>query len=458
LTFDRSGWFGGLPRIGAMSRPARTFALLLSIGVAATLASASSSSAQSALPAVHVVKVKGAVDPPLSAYVRDVVAEAERSGAALLVLEMDSRGSYGQEAERLGETIRSATIPVVAWIGPSGARVEGGALFVAYSAGLVAMAPGAGIGPARPFDLAETRSGEDAADVVAASDRLVGLAPGAGASADGVRSLVDGPALPAGPAIDRGAVALAAVNVTDLVKKLDGRSVRTPTGTVVLHTVAADGTVSVSLQFHDIGLLRRLLHAVATPTAVYVLLVLGVWALAFELTQPGFGMAGVGGLVFLVLASYGLTVIPVRWFGLALILAGMGLQGLDVVVRRLGLLTVAGTAAFVLGSELAWWAVAPAIDLSWWLVALFTVAGVLLFGFGMTVALRSRERVRTAQVGLVGLVGEVRSDLNPEGGVFVKGTIWRARSMNGPIPKGTRVRIRGIDGLILRVEPEAEGE
>jgi membrane-bound serine protease (ClpP class) len=320
------------------------------------------------------------------------------------------------------------------------------------------MAPGAGIGPARPFDLAATRSGEDASDVAAESDRLIALAPGAGASADGVRALVDGPALPAGPAIDRGAVAIAAVNVTDLVKKLDGRSVRTPAGPVVLHTVGADGTVSVSLQFHDIGLLRRLLHAVATPTAVYVLLVLGVWALAFELTQPGFGMAGVGGLVFLVLASYGLTVIPVRWFGLALVLVGMGLQGLDVVLRRLGLLTVSGTVAFVVGSELAWWAVAPAIDLSWWLVALFTVAGVLLFGFGMTVALRSRERVRTAQVGLVGLVGEVRSDLNPEGGVFVKGTIWRARSMNGPIPKGTRVRIRGIDGLILRVEPDPEAE
>jgi membrane-bound serine protease (ClpP class) len=164
----------------------------------------------------------------------------------------------------------------------------------------------------------------------------------------------------------------------------------------------------------------------------------------------------VGGLAFLVLAAYGLTVIPVGWAGMAMLVGGMGLQGLDVAVRRLGLLTVAGTIAFVGGSEWAWWGVAPAIDLSWWLVALFTVAGVLLFGFGMTVALRSRERIRTAQVGLVGLVGEVRSDLNPEGGVFVKGAIWRARSMDGPIPKGTRVRVRGVEGLILRVEPEAD--
>jgi membrane-bound serine protease (ClpP class) len=93
---------------------------------------------------------------------------------------------------------------------------------------------------------------------------------------------------------------------------------------------------------------------------------------------------------------------------------------------------------------------------SLWLVILATLAGFLLFGFGMTVALRSRERVRSAQIGLVGLVGEVRSDLNPEGGVFVKGSLWRARSMNGPIPSGRRVRIKGIDGLILRVEEESD--
>ena len=94
----------------------------------------------------------------------------------------------------------------------------------------------------------------------------------------------------------------------------------------------------------------------------------------------------------------------------------------------------------------------------WWLISLLTLSGFLLFGFGFTVALRARERVRTAQVGLVGLVGQVRSDLNPEGGVEVKGALWRARSNNGAIPKGTQVRVRGIDGLILRVEPEPESD
>jgi membrane-bound serine protease (ClpP class) len=100
--------------------------------------------------------------------------------------------------------------------------------------------------------------------------------------------------------------------------------------------------------------------------------------------------------------------------------------------------------------------VAPAIDLATWLIVVATIAGILYFGFALTVALRSRERIREAQVGLVGLVGEVRTDLDPEGGVYVKGGMWRARSMDGPIPRGARVRVRGVDGLILRVEQEFE--
>jgi membrane-bound serine protease (ClpP class) len=141
---------------------------------------------------------------------------------------------------------------------------------------------------------------------------------------------------------------------------------------------------------------------------------------------------------------------------MALLVAGVGLQGLDVAIRRLAWLTAAGTVAFAAGSVLAWRGVAPAIDLSPWLIGLATLAGALFFGFALTVALRARERVRTAQVGLVGLIGETRKDLDPEGAVFVKGTLWRARSSDGPIAKGRRVRVRGVDGLVLRVEEEPE--
>jgi membrane-bound serine protease (ClpP class) len=297
-------------------------------------------------------------------------------------------------------------------------------------------------------------SREDPGGVARAAAELSSLASGSTVTPQGVQQLLTGPALPAGPALAAGAISVVAPSVCELLEKLDGASVRTARGPVVLSTACPGGPVTV--RFEAMGPVRRVLHAVSTPLAVYLLIVLGAWGIAFEVTQPGVGLAGVAGGVFLAFAGYGLAVIPVSWAGVGLLGAGMGLQSLDVVLRRLGLLTILGTAGFAVGSVLAWKGVAPAVDLPGWLIAATTLAGVLFFGFGLTVALRAKERVRTAQVGLVGLVGEVRSDLNPEGGVYVKGTIWRARSMDGPIPKGTRVRVKGIDGLILRVEPEAE--
>ncbi len=402
-------------------------------------------------PSVDIVKVGGMVDPAEANYILGTLEEAQRAGSTV-ILQIDSLGGFGQRAERVAEAIRSAPVPVVAWVGPLGAKAQGDALFLVYSSGLAAMAPGAGLGPGRPFDPA-TRASTEPGDQVADHERaLEALAPGAGATAAGVRR-VAATALPAGPALSAKAVALVQPDIPSLLRALDGRSVRTAVGPVTLHTLSSSfGDVQV--RFHEIGPVRRLLHAVGTPVAVYVLLMLGLWGVMFEFTQPGIGLAGIAGVVALALAGYGLWVIPFRWVGLAMIVVGTGLMGLDVVVRRLAWFTALGTALFFAGSLVAWWGVAPAIRVPLWLPILFTIGAFVLFGFGFTVAIQARERIRSQQVGLVGLTGEVRSDLNPEGGVVVKGTVWRARAMDGPIVKGTKVRVRRIDGLVLQVEPE----
>lgn len=429
-------------------------ALLASGILSAVLGASGRAEADTAGASVDIVKVQGVIDPALSGYVRGAVEQAERAGSTV-ILQIDSGGTYGGQATSLARFVRGASVPVIGWAGPSGATVQGGALFLLYSTSLAAMAPGAGVGPARPFDLTARASRERPSEAAAAGRALEGLAPRAGATSDGVTRLVEGAELAAQSAQAAGAVAMVAQDIPTLLRDLDGRTVTTSHGTRTLATLSRSGR-PVDVRFYEIGPVRRTLHAVSTPVAVYVLLVLGIWGVAFEFTQPGLGLAGIGGGVFLAFAGYGLTVIPVHWIGIVLIVAGTALQGLDVIVRRLGALTVAGTALFVAGSVWAWWGVAPNVDLPAWLIGLFTASGMLLFGFGFTVALKARERVRTAQVGLVGLVGEVRTDLNPEGGVYVKGALWRARSSNGRIPRGTRVRVRGIDGLILRVEPDPE--
>jgi membrane-bound serine protease (ClpP class) len=426
---------------------------LVAGAVGALAAPAGATSVSGPTPSVALVKVQGVIDPAQVAYVEGAIRDAEAKGSTV-ILQIDSRGAYGMygdEGLRLGEFVRLASVPVVAWIGPSGARAAGASLFPVYASSMVVMAPGAGIGPAEPFDLGGSMQPPNEA---ASAARLVAIATQTGASQSGVERLLRGPAEPAGTALGSGAVRVVAADVPDLLARIDGRPV-----TFRFHRVTRLATLNrpdrpVDVSFHEIGIWRRILHGVSTPGAVYVLLILGVFGIAFEITQPGFGVAGVGGAGVVALAGYGLSVIPVHWLGIALLLGGMVLMGSDVMIRRVAVLTALGAVAVAVGSVLAWRGVAPPIRVSLWLIGPATVATFLFFGFVLTVALRSREQVRRAQVGLVGLVGEARSDLNPEGGVYVKGTLWRARSNDGPIPAGRKVRVRSIDGLILQVEEE----
>ena len=262
--------------------------------------------------------------------------------------------------------------------------------------------------------------------------------------------------VPAQEALDGHIATVAATSLPDLFSKIDGSTVQTARGSVTLHTEIAQSPSQqpVEVRFTELGPFDRVLHAVASPAAIYLLLVLGLAGVAFELTQAGFGFAGFAGLGMLALAVYGLTVVPAWWPGIGLLMAGVILLCADVLLRRLGVLSAAGVVAFLAGSFLSFRGVAPTIGISPWLIGFLGIGSFLYYGFALTVAQRSRERIATTQRGLVGLVGETRGELKPEGPVYVKGTLWRGRSNDGPIPPGTRVRVRGADGLVLRVEPD----
>ena len=400
-------------------------------------------------PSVLVAKVDGSIDRTLVSYLEGAIEDAQDAGSTLVV-QLDSAGTLDQDAVRLAERIHDATVPVVVWAGPSPAKAQGAGLLFMYAASLGAVAPGAGVGPLEPLDLAGGEPANSTAEVQAMAEGWV--------RERGRPTPVAFPErpVPAAAAIEGNIASVAAPSITDLLDELDGRTVGTAGGEVTLHTRIATTSSQqpVEVKFVDLGPLERVLHAAASPTWIYVLLVLGLAGLAFEATQPGFGFAGFAGVGMLALAIYGLTVVPFSWLGLALLLAGIGLLTLDVRLRRLGVLTALGMVGFVAGSLLLFGGVADAIDVSPWLIWSFAVAAFLYWGFGLTVAVQSRERLSSTQRGLVGLVGEARGELKPDGPVYVKGTLWRGRSADGPIPAGTKVRVRGVDGLILRVEPE----
>ena len=431
-----------------MRRPALPIALavcvlaLLWVGTASAQAPATSK--------VLVVKVDGSIDRTVAGYLTDSLAEGERTGAAV-VIQLDSAGTLDQPAVDLAERLFRSRVPVIVWVGPAPAKAQGAALLFLYASSLAAIAPGVGVGPLEPVDLVDATNATLPGD--AALQRMAsGWAETRGRPEPAFPSSV----VPAQEALDGHVAQEVATSLPDLLSNIDGSTVQTAGGPVTLHTKIAErpGQQPVEVRFTELGPIDRVLHAVASPAAIYLLLVLGLAGLAFELTQAGFGFAGFTGLGMLALAVYGLTVVPASWPGIGLLVAGVLLLCADVLLRRLGVLTVAGVVTFLVGSFLSFRGVAPAIGISPWLIGLLTVGSVLYYGFALTVAQRSRERIATTQRGLVGLLGETRGELKPEGPVYVKGTLWRGRSNDGPIPPGTRVRVRGVDGLVLRVEPD----
>jgi len=404
---------------------------------------------------VEVIKVEGAIDRPLLGYLRDRLEVAEREGATV-VLQLDTAGTVDEDGVELAQMVADLKVPVITWVGPAPARASGAGLLLMYASSLAAVSPGSQTGPLDPIDLAhpdQRPAGLDQAIAgwIDARDKATDL--------DWTDRALNG-----AEARHRQIAQVAALSIPGLLNRIDGRTVQTADGPVVLHTRVAtteeeaqqQGTVDI--RFENLGPVRRVLHGVATPSMIYFLLVLALAALAFELTQPGFGFAGFAGLGMLALGLYGLTVVPVSWFGLALLVSGIGLMVLDVRARKLGPVSAIGLAAFAAGSVLAWQGVAPAIGISPWLIGGAVVASVLYYGFGLTVAIQSRDRIVNTQRGLIGMMGEARGRLAPDGPVYVKGAMWRGRSTGEEIASGSAVRVRGVDGLILRVEAESDGE
>ncbi len=403
-------------------------------------------------PPIDVIKIEGAIDGPLLSFLQERLDRSAADGA-VVVVQLDSAGSLGTDAVALADRLAAMPVPVLVWVGAVPARASGGALLMTYSASLVGVAPGSQTGPLIPVDLGSP------GDVPPGLDASIeGWLAGRARTPD--RTFED-EAMTAQQALDRGFAEVASPSVLDFVNAVDGRTVQTPGGPVVLRTKIAttdadvEAGVGVVLRFNEPGPVKRLQHGVATPSMIYVLLVLGLASIAFELTQPGFGFAGFAGLFLVGLAGYGIWVVPPSWPGFAVMAGAHGLLVLDVVRRRFGPPTIAGVGAFAAGSWLAYGGVADAIRISPWLLGGATVGAFLYYGFVLTVALQSRDRIISTQQGLIGLVGEARGRLAPDGPVFVKGAMWRGRNLGGePIAPGSKVRIRGVDGLVLKVEAE----
>jgi len=439
---------GSLEPLSSALAVRRTAFVLLFVSLAATLAGSGSAAAQDEAPVIDVAEVFGVLDPQLAGFVLDRITDANRDRAELLVLELDTPGGLEVDVREIVDAIQASRVPIAVWIGPRAAKARSAGALIAAAAHVNAIGPSARLGPLHPVDLAIDPTSAEGAAASAAEDLLVQSL--ASARGRGNPEAFFGRSLGANAALEAGAVDVVTPVVSELLTRSDGRTVTTAAGPVTLRLPTEEAVV----RFHKPGPIKGLLHTLATPALAYVMLLGAAMLVAFEMFQPGFGVAGVSGLLLLAGAVWGLTVLPISIVGLVLFVLGIGLLSLDVAVNGLGLPTIAGTALFTLGSFRLFPAPAGALGIRWWLVLLGVVSILIFFVPVMTFIRRSRlspTEQKEARA-LIGQPGRVRSVLNPEGFVWVADELWRARSEEGDrVRVGEDVVVSGVEGSLLRV-------
>jgi membrane-bound serine protease (ClpP class) len=383
------------------------------------------------VPAVQVLEVGGVLDGSLLGSLRGAVAKAERERADVLLLQLDGFGGLGVDPGEVRRVVEEAKVPIAVWVGPRQATAQGAATLLVAGADVVGVSRDAVIGPALPAELGR-RAGDPAAE---------GVVRSAGLPESVLRGTVGGAA-----ARGAGIADYEAESLPDAIQRLDG--------------VVVDGRPLAigetwRLTFQSKSIVDRVRHGLANPALAYLLILAAACCLAFEWFQPGFGVAGIAGVVVALLAVYSLVVLPTSWLALAALCGGLLLFTVDTAAGGLGLGTLTATALTAVGSFWLFNSPSELLRLNPWLAAAGVLWCLVYYVVILTVVLRSQRAVPEGGEALVGSRGVVRSMLNPGGIVVVDGAIWRANlTADGLLESGQRVTVAAVEGGVLQVTPD----
>jgi membrane-bound serine protease (ClpP class) len=392
----------------------------------------------------EVVELGGPIDGRLVSFAEGVVSDTD---AQLVVLQLDSPGALDDRATDLIALVADPPVPVAVWVGPAPARATGAAAQVLAAARIRGAAPGVVVGYASPT----VAGGGD--DAVAVAERVPGM------SADAIDGLVEVGEQPVAGLVD-----LVSPSIGQFIVALDGVEVPVSGGTRTLSTAVTETEDGVEVikpaaevRFLKPGIVDRTLRLAVRPEAAFFFLVAGLAFAVFEFYAVGPGIAAGVALVSLLIAGYGLAVLPTNWLAAAASVLGIAVYTADVQRNDLGWRSVLGTGFLVYGG-LRLVEADPQIGVSWWPVVLVVVGAALFFGFAMTTVVRAR--FSTATIGrehLVGRQGTAETALDPDGVVLLGEARWRARAARAAgIGPGDAVRVVGVDGIVLDVEADAE--
>ena len=426
---------------------------------------------RAAPPTVVVLPLTGAIGPATADFVTRGIARADKEGAQLVVLEIDTPGGLDTSMREIIKAILASNVPVAAFVAPSGARAASAGTYILYASHIAAMAPGTNLGAATPVQIGapglsppstpaspdKTKSpdeGPAAGDALTrkqvhdAAAYIRGFAQLRGRNQDWAeRAVREAVSLSADEALAQHVIDLTARDVGDLVAKLDGRKLSTAGGERTLQT----GGAAVSIEEPDWK--SRFLAVITNPSIALILMMLGVYGLFFEFSNPGFVLPGVVGAIALLLGLFALHMLPVNYAGLALVALGLGFFVAEAFMPSYGSLGVGGIIAFAIGVLMLIDTDAPGFGVSLWLIAALALVTAVFVILVASVAVKARRRpVVTGSEELIGSVGVVLDDADTEGWARVHSEQWRVQSA-APLKRGQAVRVTARNGLILTVAP-----
>ncbi len=404
---------------------------------------------------VVVINVDGTIQPASANYIHSGIEKAVKENAECLIVKLNTPGGLLKSTRVIVTDFLQSKIPIVVYVSPSGAQAASAGVFVTISANIAAMAPGTNIGAAHPVTLQGGQDSvmmEKATNDAAAFIRTISEKRNRNIkwSEDAVRKSLS---ITETEALKLHVIDLVAKDVNDLLSKIDGREVETASGKVILETRDAK-IITLDMTFGQI-----ILNILSDPNLVYILFMLGIYGLFFELYNPGSIFPGVIGGICLILALYSMHTLPINYAGLALIILAVILFILEIKIVSHGILTIGGVISLILGSIMLIdvEAFGQVFRISWEIIATVVILTVLFFSFAITLGIKAQMRKPTTGAeGIVGEIGKAISDLDPDGEVLVHGEIWQSESLSGKINNGQTVKVEAISNLKLKVKLFAE--
>ena len=400
---------------------------------------------------IVVVKIFGAINPAVAEFVSQEIHQANKEQQALIVLNMDTPGGLDTSMRQIIKKIQSSHVPVASYVSPSGSRAASAGTFITIASHIAAMAPGTNIGAAHPVNMMggnnQQESTMDKKVVNDAAAYIRSLAELRNRNSHWAElAVVKSVSISAEEAKRLNVIDLIAGNVKALTLAIDGREIQTASGPMILKTGRLE------IVYHEMSPRLKMLDIISNPNVAYVLMMIGVVGLYFEMSNPGLVFPGVIGAVSMVLAFYAMQTLPIDYAGLLLVLLGALFFIAEIGVMSYGLLSIAGVVSIFLGSTMLIDSDDPAMQISQSI--LYPTLGLtIVFSIGIIVfATQTRNlKMQGGAEGMLGETGIVKENLNPHGRVLVHGELWEAEC-EGEIMEGEHVIVESVEGLKVRVK------